>query len=275
MNEKKVVDQRMETAGIIEQEKNYIQVKHISKFFEQNGQELEVLRDINFQIRKGEFLCIVGGSGCGKSTLLRILTGLDPEHEGQVLVGQKEIRRPGKERGFVFQENRLFPWLTVLENVCFALNEGSREEKTQKAEKVIELVGLKGFEHSLPKELSGGMAQRANIARSLVNHPDILLLDEPFGALDAFTKIQLQEELIHIREREHTTMIMVTHDIEEAVYLADRILVLGKNPGTIRDIISVDLPRPRNRNDYYFTETKKRVFTHFFHTEEIVEDYNI
>ena len=195
----------METAGMMELEKNYIQVKHVSKMFEQNGQSLEVLRNIDFKIRKGEFICIVGGSGCGKSTLLRILTGLDPEHEGQVLVQQKEIRCPGKDRGFVFQESRLFPWLSVLDNVRFALNEGSREEKTQKAEEVIRLVGLDGFEHSLPKELSGGMAQRANIARSLVNHPDILLLDEPFGALDAFTKIQLQEELIHIREKEHTT----------------------------------------------------------------------
>ena len=137
------------------------------------------------------------------------------------------------------------------------------------------MVELSGFEKSLPKELSGGMAQRANIARALVNHPSILFLDEPFGALDAFTKIQLQNELLNIKQKEKTTMIMVTHDIEEAVYLADRIIVMDRNPGRIRDIVITDLPRPRNRNDYEFIRTRKKIYNYFFQGKEIQEDYNI
>lgn len=257
----------------MERDKAYIELKNVSKIFPVSGQQ--VLQDINFEVKKGEFICIVGGSGCGKSTLLRTMSGLDADYMGTVTVDGERIRKPSKQRGFVFQENRLFPWLSVLENVKFALDEGRQEEKNAKAQEAVHLVGLDGFEHALPKTLSGGMAQRANIARALVNHPPVLFLDEPFGALDAFTKIQLQEELIHIRQEEHTTMIMVTHDIEEAVYLSDRIIVLGKNPGAIEEIIEVNLPRPRNRNEYYFTEIRKRVYAHFFKTEEIMEDYTI
>ena len=164
----------------------------------------------------------------------------------------------------VFQEPRLFPWLDVEDNVIFALNEGSDAEKKEKADAAIDLVDLGGFKGSLPKELSGGMAQRANIARALVNNPSILFLDEPFGALDAFTKMQLQDELLKIKEKEGTTMIMVTHDIEEAVYLSDRIIVMDKNPGRIRDIITVDMPQPRNRNDYEFIQIRKEMFGFFF-----------
>lgn len=254
---------------------NYIQVKNVSKTYTDSLPNLEVLRNINFNIKKGEFICIVGGSGCGKSTLLRIISGLDADHEGKVLIDDTEIAKPGKDRGFVFQENRLFPWLSVEDNILFALDEGSKWEKKNKAQEVIDLVGLGGFEKSLPKALSGGMAQRANIARALVNNPPALFLDEPFGALDAFTKMQLQDELINIKHKEGTTMIMVTHDIDEAVYLSNRIIVMGKDPGVVRDIISVDLPRPRNRNDYYFMELRKRVYEYFFTTVEVIEDYNI
>lgn len=255
--------------------KNYIQVQHVSKTFDDSQQSLEVLRDINFKINKGEFICIVGSSGCGKSTLLRAMSGLDSDHQGTISIDGVEIVKPGKNRGFVFQENRLFPWLSVEKNIKFALDEGSENEKKKKVQEVINLVGLRGFEKSLPKALSGGMAQRANIARALVNNPPVLFLDEPFGALDAFTKIQLQDELINIRSKENTTMIMITHDMDEAVYLADKIIVMGKGPGVIKDIISVELPRPRNRNEYHFTELRKKVYDYFFLTEEIVEDYNI
>lgn len=256
--------------------KDYIVVDHVSKtFFPGEENELKVLNDISFQVRKGEFICIVGGSGCGKSTLLRTIAGLDCEHDGEILVDHKEVTKASKERGLVFQEHRLFPWLSVLKNVCFALDTGSKSEKEEKAKKSVELVGLAGFEQAKPKELSGGMAQRANIARALVNNPPILLLDEPFGALDAFTKIQLQNELINIKNREECTMMMVTHDIEEAVYLADRVIVLTDRPGSIRDIVNVDLPRPRNRNDYNFVELRKRISSYFFETPEVLEEYNI
>lgn len=256
--------------------KDYISVKNLNKsFLDNQQQELPVLNDINFQVRQGEFICIVGGSGCGKSTLLRTLVGIDTDYEGQVIIDGQPVTAPSKNRGLVFQEHRLFPWLTVEENVMFALDEGTKRDKKEKTAESIELVGLKGFENAFPKALSGGMAQRANIARALVNNPPILFLDEPFGALDAFTKIQLQNELLNIKREEGSTMMLVTHDIEEAVYLADRIIVLSDRPGTIKEIVSVDLPHPRNRNDYHFVELRKRIYRYFFDSSEVQEDYNI
>lgn len=261
----------------------YIQVSKLTRTFrkqtrqknKKQTEELRVLNNINFTVLKGEFICIVGGSGCGKSTLLRAMAGLDPNYDGMIQIDGEEVRSPKKERGMVFQEARLFPWLSVEDNVVFALNEGNKTEKLQKARECLKLVGLGGFEKSLPKELSGGMAQRANIARALVNNPYILFLDEPFGALDAFTKIQLQNELLNIKTKEKSTMIMVTHDIEEAVYLADRIIVMDGNPGRIRDIVTVNLPRPRNRNDLEFVRIRKKVYSYFFQGKEIQEEYNI
>lgn len=261
----------------------YIQVKDLTRtFWKQVGkgrkkqrEKLRVLENVQLNVLKGEFICIVGGSGCGKSTFLRAMAGLDPDYQGEILIDGQRVRSPKKERGMVFQDARLFPWLTVEENVIFALNEGSAEQKRERAREVLRLVGLTGFEKSLPKELSGGMAQRANMARALVNNPYILFLDEPFGALDAFTKIQLQNELLNIKEKERSTMIMVTHDIEEAVYLADRIVVMDKNPGRIRDIVTVNLPRPRNRNDYEFVRIRKKIYSYFFQGTEIQEEYNI
>lgn len=261
----------------------YIQVHDLKRTFQkQTGsglkkqkEELLVLDNINFSVLKGEFICIVGGSGCGKSTLLRAMAGLDADYEGSIQIDGKEVRSPKKERGVVFQESRLFPWLTVEDNVIFALNEGTTAEKKQKAQDCLNLVGLSGFEKSLPKELSGGMAQRTNIARALVNNPYILFLDEPFGALDAFTKIQLQNELLNIKKKEKSTMIMVTHDIEEAVYLADRIIVMDRNPGRIKDIVTVNLPRPRNRNDYDFVRIRQKIYSYFFQGKVVQEEYNI
>ena len=249
----------------------YIEISGFSKEFDGNY----ILDSIDLNIKKGEFICIVGSSGCGQSTLLRALSGLDPRHEGKISVEDREITSTSKKIGYIFQENRLFPWLSVLNNVCFSIDSGKKSEKKEKALEVLKTVGLEKVWNNYPNTLSGGMAQRANIARSLVNKPEVLLLDEPFGALDAFTKIGLQEELCEIRSRENTTMVMVTHDIEEAVYLADRIVVMGKNPGRIRKIINVDLPRPRNRNDQYFNELRKEIFGYFFETHETVEEYNI
>lgn len=253
-----------------------IDIENLNKSFElENTNSLEVLNNISFSVEKGEFVCIVGGSGCGKSTLLRTIAGLDLEYQGKLLVKNNEIKGPSKSRGLVFQEARLFPWMTVEQNVLFALDEGTKEEKLKRVKKVLELVHLSDFANSYPKELSGGMAQRANIARALVDNPPVLLLDEPFGALDAFTKIQLQDELLSIKEEEGTTMIMVTHDIEEAVYLADKVIVLSERPGKIKEIVEVDLPRPRSRNDFYFVKKKKKIFDYFFEDKEVVEDYVI
>lgn len=254
---------------------DYIIVDHVSRTFVDSVQSLEVLHDINFKVKKGEFICIVGGSGCGKSTLLRAVSGLDNGHDGQVFIEGEKITKPGKKRGFVFQENRLFPWLSVKDNIKFALDEGTENEKNARVDEVIKLVSLTGFEKSLPKALSGGMAQRVNIARALVNNPPVLFLDEPFGALDAFTKMQLQDELIKIKHERETTMIMVTHDIDEAIYLSNRIIVMGKNPGIIRDVITVDLPRPRDRNNQYFVMIRKKIYEYFFTAESLPEDYSI
>ncbi|MBU5477263.1 ABC transporter ATP-binding protein [Eubacterium sp. MSJ-21] len=251
--------------------KNYLKVEALSKRFG----DVCILSDISFSVAKGEFVCIVGSSGCGKSTLLRSLSGLDTAYEGRITVDDQEVKKPTKHIGYIFQENRLFPWMTVEENVGFSLDSGTREEKRRKVSEAVAMVGLKEAVRQYPKTLSGGMAQRANIARTLVNKPEVLLLDEPFGALDAFTKINLQEKLCEIRSAEKTTMIMVTHDIEEAIYLADRIIILDKNPGVIKKIIKVDLPRPRDRNGNYFNDLRKEIYGYFFETKEIVEDYNI
>lgn len=254
---------------------NYIEVNHVSRTFQSADKEHLVLSDIQLQVKKGEFICIVGGSGCGKSTLLRSLSGLDTDYEGEITIAGVPVTKPSKNLGYVFQESRLFPWLTVENNIKFALDKGTRREKKEQVQNVINLVGLNGFEKANPRTLSGGMAQRANIARTLVNKPPVLFLDEPFGALDAFTKMQLQDELIHIKNEEGTTMIMVTHDIDEAIYLSDRIIVMGKDPGRIQAILSVDLPRPRDRNNYYFTEIRKRIYEYFFTSISVIEDYNI
>lgn len=253
----------------------YLVVEHLHKSFGENGDKLQVLRDISLTVKKGEFVCIVGGSGCGKSTLLRAIAGLDPHYEGTVQIDGQDIHAPSKERGMIFQEHRLFPWLTVEDNIAYALNGVPADEKKRRAQQYLELVGLKGFEKAYPKQLSGGMAQRTSIARALVNNPKLLLLDEPFGALDAFTKIQMQKELLNIKREAGSTMILVTHDIEEAVYLADRVIVFSPRPGTIRRIVPVELPYPRNRNQYEFVEIRKKIYNEFFEDATQAEDYII
>ena len=238
----------------------YIELKKVNKFFDNNGEDFQVLRDIDLEIEKGEFICFVGASGCGKSTLLRSIAGLEVNYQGSITVDGKEIKKPEKQRGMVFQEPRLFPWMNVGQNIGYVLDIKDKEAKRKKVEEFVNMVGLKGFENSLPKELSGGMAQRAGIARALANEPEVLLMDEPFGALDALTKIQLQQTVRKIHNESHQTTIMVTHDIEEAVFLADRIVIFTNRPGSIRRIINVDLPAERDRNSIEFVNVRKKVF---------------
>jgi sulfonate transport system ATP-binding protein len=228
-----------------------IDIRQVSKRYKVSNEALLVLDSLNLSVEPGEFLSIVGASGCGKSTLLRLLTGLDAEYDGEIKVRGELVKGTSLDRGIVFQEHRLFPWLTVKQNVGLGLQNSSwSSEKKQKAvDDHIALVGLSGFESAFPHQLSGGMAQRAAIARGLVNQPSILLLDEPFGALDALTRSRLQQELQRIWQAEKITMILVTHDVDEAVYLGDRVVVLQPRPGRIRRIVDVDVPHPRDRAD--------------------------
>lgn len=242
----------------------YILVKNLHKKYTRIKQsDIYVLDGISFEVERGEFICIVGGSGCGKSTLLRLMSGLDSEYDGQIIIDNEQIRKPDRKRGVVFQEPRLFPWMTVENNIGFVMNGVKREAVKERSRQVIELVGLKGFERAYPKELSGGMAQRVNIARALVNEPEILFLDEPFGALDALTRIQLQNELLNIRQKQRKTMLLVTHDIEEAVFLADRIIILGNIPARILDIVEVNLPGLRDRSAESFLKIRRKVYRYF------------
>lgn len=250
-------------------------IHDVNKSFIVNGQSVDVLKDINLEIEEGEFVVIVGHSGCGKSTLLKMIAGLETNDTGELSVDEKEISGPGMDRGMIFQEHRLFPWLSIEKNVQLGLKGLSKEEKRKLSDQYLELVKLSEFKKAYPSQLSGGMSQRAAIARSLVSQPEILLLDEPFGALDALTKIELQEEMLKIRERFHNTMIMVTHDIEEAVYLADRIVVMSARPGRIKDVIKVELGKYRDRGSTDFTYYKKKIFDYFFEEKTDTPEYNI
>lgn len=252
-----------------------LSIQNVNKSFTVDGQKVDVLKDINLEVQKGEFIAIVGHSGCGKSTLLKIIAGLEKNDTGLVTVDGKEVNGPGMDRGMIFQEHRLFPWMSIEKNVQLGLKGLSKEEKTKLSDQYLELVKLSEFKKAYPSQLSGGMSQRAAIARSLVSQPEVLLLDEPFGALDALTKIELQEELLKIRERFHNTMLMVTHDIEEAVYLADRIVVMSARPGRIKDVIKVELGTYRDRGGSDFAHYKKKIFDYSFEEKTVVPEYNI
>lgn len=229
------------------------------------GGVLQVLDGIDLNVRSGEFVAVVGASGCGKSTLLRLILGLDDHYEGHITLGGTPVQGTGRERGIVFQDHRLFPWLTVEQNIAVGLR-NSPHTAAQKRDLVAEhvaLVGLEGFEQSYPHQISGGMAQRVAIARGLVNRPRVLLLDEPFGALDALTRARLQTELQRIWEKERITMILVTHDVEEAVFLGDRVVIMQPHPGRIRRIVPVPLAHPRNRSDPRFIRIRDDVLSDF------------
>ncbi len=239
-------------------------IDRLNKSYKVATGDVPALNDINLSIRHGEFVSIVGSSGCGKSTLLRIIAGLENGYAGTVSLGDMKISGPGLDRGMVFQEHRLIPWLTVEENVAFGLNGLRNRKRGAIVREHLDLVGLANFSKALPHQLSGGMAQRVAIARALVNQPKLLLLDEPFGSLDAMTKIQMQQEILRIWEAERTTMVLVTHDIDEAIYLGDRVVVMSSRPGTLKRIMPVELPRPRDRSSYEFVQLRREIYAEFF-----------
>lgn len=242
-----------------------ITIRHLHKGFELEGKPFDVFRGLNLHIEGGQSLAIVGPSGCGKTTLLRILAGLEEPDGGEVTIDGREVQGMSRERAVIFQEPRLLPWLTVLDNVRFGLDlQGiSASQARSRAQQAIQLVGLEPYQSALPGQLSGGMAQRVGIARALAIDPEILLLDEPLGALDAMTRITMQEELDRIRAGGNLTMVLVTHDLEEAIYLADRVLVLPKEKGNAIRIIEVPLARPRERSSQAFVALRQQLMAEF------------
>ena len=238
-----------------------LQVNSLTKIYDD---DVNAIENVSFQVEEAEFVMIVGPSGCGKTTLINMIGGLVEPTSGEILLDGAKVEGPGPDRGMVFQGYSLFPWLTVQKNVEFGLKMKNvpKEERAAKATEYIKLVGLEGFENALPKQLSGGMKQRVAIARTLANEPQMLLMDEPFGALDAQTRVVMQELLSDISAKTHTTILFITHDIDEAVLLGDRIYVMSRRPGTIRDVITSKLPAVRNHDCLVlpeFLETKKRI----------------
>jgi len=230
--------------------KGALSISDLNKSFDIGGQPRPVLENINLTVQPGEFVSIVGASGCGKSTLLRLIVGLDTDYSGDLRLDGQRIATTSLDRGIVFQDHRLFPWMTLEENIELALlnTDTPKARRAQIVADHIALVNLKGFEKAYPHQLSGGMAQRAAIARALVTEPKLLLLDEPLGALDALTRVHVQNEIQRIWMTQRSTMVMVTHDVEEALYLGDRVVVMSPNPGRIRRVVDVDLPHPRDRS---------------------------
>ncbi|HVU05582.1 MAG TPA: ABC transporter ATP-binding protein [Polyangiaceae bacterium] len=241
-----------------------LSVEGLRRVYDTGGKEVVALSGVNHQVRARELTCVIGPSGCGKSTLIRILAGLEEPSSGRVLVDGLPVTGPGADRGMVFQSYTLFPWLTVKKNVMFGPNmKGVQPLRAEAAAmKWLDLVGLTKFADAYPAQLSGGMKQRVAIARALANQPRILLMDEPFGALDAQTRCSMQAHLLKIWESVDVTIVFITHDLEEAIYLADRIVVLGANPGRILEVIEVPVPRPRSSAQFlsgHFLATKKRL----------------
>jgi NitT/TauT family transport system ATP-binding protein len=239
-------------------------VSQLNKVFENGDKRTLALKDINLNTHRREFLCVVGPSGCGKSTLVRILAGLEQHSSGQVLLQGTPVSGPGRDRGMVFQGYTLFPWLTVKKNVMFGLevNGLGRLECEREAMQWLQLIGLEKFADAYPQQLSGGMKQRVAIVRALANQPRILLMDEPFGALDAQTRCRMQAHLLEIWRKIDITIIFITHDLDEAIYLADRILVLSAHPGEVQELIEVPVPRPRSVLQFVspeFLATKARL----------------
>ena len=238
-----------------------VRVRNATKVFTaQDGLALAALEGVNLSVSAGELTCLVGPSGCGKSTLLRLIAGLDAPTAGELFIGREPISGPSADRGLVFQDPNLFPWLTVRRNIEAGLvARHVLREKRDEVDEFMRLVGLESFANSYPHQLSGGMAQRVALARALVNHPRVLLLDEPLGALDAFTRMRMQDEVLRLWQARGTTMLLVTHDIDEAIYMSDRIVLMTPRPGRIDRILDVDLPRPRQRNDPRFLDLRAHI----------------
>jgi ABC-type nitrate/sulfonate/bicarbonate transport system ATPase subunit len=240
-----------------------LRVRGVSKSFPKPDDPSAIvlaLDDVSLTVGAGELVSLIGPSGCGKSTLLRLLAGLAPVDSGELWIGSERILVPSAERGLVFQDPNLFPWLTVRRNIQAGLvARGIERGKKKEVEDFMKLVGLEGFADTFPHHLSGGMAQRVGLARALINHPKVLLLDEPLGALDAFTRMRMQDEVLRLWEARGTTMVLVTHDIDEAIYMSDRIVIMTPRPGRIESTIAVDLPRPRQRNGDEFFRLRGKI----------------
>lgn len=249
---------RLEREGQIEK---FLQVNNLQKVFVTEEGNHEVLKDINFTIRENEFVVILGPGQCGKSTLLNIIAGLDTDVHGEIYIDSEKVTKPGPDRAMVYQNIRLFPWLTVMGNVEFSPKSRGVDKKTRQidAQKYIDLVGLKGFEKTFPVKLSGGMKQRVGIARAYCAKPKLMIMDEPFGALDAQTRYLMQEEVVRISETEKRTVLFVTNNIEEAIYLADRIIVMTNCPATISHEFNIDLPRPRDYTSDAFLHWRNEI----------------
>ena len=243
----------------------YIEIQNASKKFIQNGTEFTALENVSLSIEKGEFICLLGPSGCGKSTLLNAIAGFEPVTEGSIRIDGKEVKEPSVKNVTIFQNYGLLPWRNVLKNVELGLESKKipKDERKKIAEKYIDLVGLSDFRNSHPRQLSGGMQQRVAIARALAVDPDIIFMDEPFGALDAITKIKLQDDIRTISRNEKKTIIFVTHDIEESVYLADRIVVMTPNPGKVKSVVSVPIHGYRDRTSGDFLHVRNKIFEIF------------
>jgi len=254
-----------------------ISIRGVRKSFPQpDGGEVVALNNIDFDFESGEFISLIGPSGCGKSTLLRLIAGLSQPDSGSLDLDGEKIAAPGYERGLVFQDPTLFPWKTVYENIAYGLRARKvyREEKDSIPE-FIKLVGLEGFEKSYPHQLSGGMAQRVSLARALVNKPKVMLLDEPLGALDAFTRMNMQDEILKIWQQRGMTTVMVTHDVDEAIYMATKIVVMSARPAKIETVLSVRMGRPRHRDDSEFLALRARILQilHFAGNREELQYY--
>lgn len=255
----------------------YIEVNNLFKSFKQKNEDFIALQNISLEVEKGEFICLLGPSGCGKSTLLNIVAGFEKPDSGTVTIDGQEVKAPSAKYVTIFQNYGLLHWRTVLKNVELGLEpiEKSSIVRRKVAQKYIELVGLEKFEKAHPNQLSGGMQQRVAIARALAVNPEILFMDEPFGALDAMTRLKMQNDIYKIVKDQKKTVIFVTHDIEEAVYLADRIVIMTPNPGEIKSIIKVQLPSDRDRTSNEFIEIRDKVFEAFNMKEEKNIEYNL
>ncbi|MBR1874198.1 MAG: ABC transporter ATP-binding protein [Eubacterium sp.] len=254
-----------------------LRIEHVNRVYMDGDQPVDALSDVDIEVKRGEFVSIIGASGCGKTTLLRLIAGLDIPQSGHLYQGDTEISGPDPKRGFVFQQGGLFDWLTVEQNIAAGLKARHvYKENRHRIADYVEMTGLTGFEKAYPHQISGGMAQRVAIARALIGDPEVLLLDEPMGALDNFTRADLQDKILEIREQTNTTMILVTHDVDEAIYLSDRIIIMTPRPGRISDIISVKMHHPRRRNSDDFMEIRKRLLKEFHLASELpTPEYSI
>ena len=241
-----------------------LEVNKVSRVYKDDEEETVALLDADFDVKEGEFISIIGSSGCGKTTLLRMLAGLDPVKQGEIRLRGKIIQGPDPKRGYVFQQNNLYNWLTVEQNIAYGLKARKvYKENKHRVPELIDLIGLNGFEKAYPHQISGGMAQRVAIARFLINDPEILLLDEPMGALDSFTRADLQDKLLELKKKNNTTMVLVTHDVDEAIYLSDRIIIMTPRPGRISEIMDIDMRYPRNRGSSEFMKIRKKLLEKF------------